>query len=219
MRRIAVLTSSTGTGSNLQALIDAQTDGFNGQIVCVFSAKPKVYGLVRAHEADIPTEVVDFDEYRQAGRPQSWYEEDLARKLQKYSPDLIVLAGWTMQLSKEFLRYFPWRVLNIHPGIMPEEPGRPYRLPDGSFADDCAGLSGENAVKAMLASGKKYAGSTVHVVTDRDDWGPVVNRGIVEIKEADTVATLYDRIKAKEHRIIVESLRELCAEPARVKKD
>lgn len=212
VRRIAVLTSNTGTGSNLQALLDAQTDGYNGQIVCVISAKPNVYGLVRAHEADVPTEVVDFEDYRRAGRPRAWYEEDLARKLQGYSPDLIVLAGWTMQLSKHFLRYFPWRVLNIHPGLLPDQPGERVKLPGGQLGDPCTGLSGENAIKAVLASGSKYAGSTVHVVTEREDWGPVVKRGLVKVKPDDTVTSLYDRVKQTEHKIIVQSLKELCLE-------
>ncbi len=210
MRRIAILTSNAGAGSNLQALIDAQTDGYDGQLVCVISSSPNAYALVRAHEADIPTEVMDFGEYQAAGKPRSLYEQDVALKLQTYNPDLIVCAGWTLVLSKVFLRYFPWRVLNIHPGLLGDGPGQPYTLPNGQHADPCTGLSGENAVKAMLSGKQPYAGSTVHVVTDDVDAGPVVLRGVVPIKPDDDVKSLYHRLKGEEHRIIIKSLHQLC---------
>lgn len=213
MRRIAVLTSNIGTGSNLQALIDAATTGYNGQIVCVVSSKPDAKALERAKEADIPTEIFDYAEYRKKGQPRSRYEEDLARKLQRYSPDLIVLAGWMLVFSKTFLRYFPWRVINLHPGLIPDKQGEQFKLPDGSYADDFAGLSGENAIQAVLASGQTYAGSTVHVVTEQVDWGPIVERGVVKVEPGDTVESLYERLKEKEHEILVHSVKELCTEP------
>jgi phosphoribosylglycinamide formyltransferase-1 len=210
MRRIVVLISNAGTGSNLQALIDAQTTGYDGQIVGVVSSTPDAYGLVRAHEADIPTEILDFKDYQANAIPRDRYDEDLARVVQKYSPDLVVLAGWMLILSKSFLKYFPWKVLNLHPGLIPDEKGEKFKLPDGTYADDFAGLAGSNAIKALLASGQTYAGSTIHVVTDEVDWGPVVNRGLVKVEAGDTVETLYDRLKGKEHEIMVASLKELC---------
>lgn len=209
MRRIAVLISNTGSGSNLQAMIDAQAEGYDGQIVAVVSSKPNAYGLVRAHEADIPTEVLDFSAYREAGKPRSLYEQDLVPVLQRYAPDLIVCAGWMLILTRDFLRYFLWRVLNLHPGLLSED-GQPFRLPNGQFADPCTGLAGENAIKAVLAAGQPYAGSTVHVVTPDVDGGPVVMRGLVKVQPGDTVNSLYQRLKGKEHQIMVESLRQLC---------
>ena len=210
MRRLAVLISNIGSGSNLQALIDAQADGYDGQIVCVVSSKANTYGLLRAREADIPTEVMDLSEYKAAGKPRSLYEQDLAMRLQRYAPDLIICAGWSLQLSYTFLRYFPWRVLNLHPGLMGEKAGQRFRLPNGQYADPCYGLSGENAIKAVLANGQPYAGSTVYVVTPEPDVTPVVTRGLVPVEEGDTVDMLYNRLKAKEHEILVESLRQLC---------
>lgn len=218
MRRIAVLISNSGSGSNLQALIDAQTAGYDGQIVAVISSKPHAYGLVRAYEADIPTEVLDFSEYREAGKPRSLYEQDLVHVLQKYAPDLIVCAGWMLVLSENFLRYFPWRVLNLHPGLLGED-GQPFRLPNGQFADPCTGLAGENAIKAVLAAGQPFAGSTVHVVVPSVDAGPVVMRGLVRVRQDDTVDSLYHRLKGKEHEIMVESLRQLCRPAKTVRQE
>lgn len=217
MRRIAVLTSNAGSGSNLQALIDNQADTYDGQLVCVISSSPNAYALVRAHEADIPAETWDLSEYIAEGKPRSLFEQDLARKLQTYNPDLIILAGWTLSLSHSFLRYFPWKVLNLHPGLLGDKPGEPYRLPNGQNADPCIGLSAENAIKAILASGQPYAGSTVHVVTGNPAETPVVMRGLVEVEDTDTVESLYTRLKGKEHEIIVESLRQLCL-PKRTRK-
>lgn len=210
MRRIAVLVSDIGTGSNLQAMIEAQTAAFDGQIVCVVSSVPEAYSLVRAYEADIPTEVLDFSQYQADGKPRSLYDQDLAMTLQRYSPDLIVCAGWKHILSRAFLRYFPWRVLNLHPGLLGDSPDEPFVLPNGQKADAFAGLAGENAIKALLASGQPYAGSTVHVVTDEVDGGPVVLRGLVPVQPDDTVDSLYARLKSKEHEIMVEGLRQLC---------
>lgn len=214
MRRIAVLISNKGTGSNLQALIDAQATGYNGQIVVVVSSKPDAQGLERARQADIKTEILDYGEYRQAGKPRSLYEQDLAHLLQTYSPDLIVLAGWMLMLSKKFLQFFPWRVINLHPGLLPEKSGTKFELPDGTFADPCEGLAANNAIQAVLASGQTYAGSTVHVVTKDVDSGPVLRRGMVKVEPGDSVETLYGRLKKKEHEILVAAVKELCKQPA-----
>ena len=209
MRRVAVLISNTGTGSNLQNLIDNQAAGFNGQVVCVISGKADVYGLVRAHEADIPTQVLDYASYEKFGKPRAQYEEDLARLLQGYTPDLIVLAGWSMELTETFLKYFPWRVLNLHPGLLPDSSGERFRLPDGSMADPMIGLAGATAIQTVLASGSKYAGSSLHVLTE-DYHGPVLGRTTVEIEPADTVDSLYSRLKAAEHKMVLETMAELC---------
>ena len=212
MRRIAVLISNTGSGSNLQALIDGQAEAYNGQIVCVVSDKADGYGLTRAREADLPVEVLDYTEYQRQGKPRTHFEEDLARKLQTYSPDLIVLAGWTLDLSETFLRYFEWRVLNLHPGLLPDAGRHKYKLPDGSFADPCIGLSGANAIQAVLAAKQIYAGSSVHVVTPEVHEGPVLARAVVKVELNDTMMSLYERIKGEEHQALLRVMRELCVE-------
>ena len=215
MRRIAVLISNKGSGSNLQALIDGQADAYNGQIVCVVSDKADGYGLTRAREADLPVEILDYTDYQRQGKPRAHYEEDLARTLQRYSPDLVVLAGWTLDLSDTFLRYFEWRVLNLHPGLLPDQGRHKFKLPDGSFADPCIGLSGANAIQAVLAAKQTYAGSSVHVVTPEVHEGPVLARAVVKVEPNDTIMSLYERIKGEEHQALLRVLRELCVEETR----
>ncbi|MSU75895.1 hypothetical protein EXS54_00240 [Patescibacteria group bacterium] len=212
MRRIAVLISNKGAGSNLQALIDGQADRYNGQVVCVFSDKPDGYGLTRAREADIPTEVLDLADYQTQGRPRSHFEEDLAHRLQKFSPDLVILAGWTLELSETFLRYFEWRVINLHPGLLPDPGRHKYKLPDGSFADPCTGLSGSTAIQAVLASKQTYAGSTVHVILQDGTPGPILGRGVVKVEGRDTIVTLHERMKGEEHQTLLNVMTELCVE-------
>ncbi len=214
MRRIAVLISNKGSGSNLQALVDGQADGYNGQVVCVVSDKPDAYGLIRAREADIPTEVIDYTDYEKHGRPRTHYEEDLAHRLQGYSPDLIVLAGWTFGLSATFMRYFEWRVINLHPGLLPDAKRHKFKLPDGTFADPCLGLSDSNAIQAVLASKQTYVGSTVHALKPDGSPGPVLARGVVKVEPQDTIVSLHERIKGEEHRIMLAAMRELCLETA-----
>jgi phosphoribosylglycinamide formyltransferase-1 len=217
MRRIAVLISNQGSGSNLQALIDGQAEAYNGQVVCVVSDKASGYGLIRAREADIPTESLDLADYERQGRPRAHYEKDLAYLLQRYSPDLIVLAGWTLELSETFLRYFEWRVINLHSGLLPAPGRHKYKLPDGTFADPCLGLSGANAIQAVLASGQTYAGSTVHAVTPEDWYGPILARGVVKVEPEDTILKLHERITGEEHRTLLRVLRELCVEESGMK--
>ncbi len=214
MRRIAVLISNKGSGSNLQALLDGQADAYNGQIVCAVSDKASGYGLIRAREADIPTESLDLADYERQGLPRSRYEEDLAHKLQTYSPDLVVLAGWTLELSETFRRYFEWRVVNLHSGLLPDPGRHKYKLPDGSFADPCLGLSGANAIQAVLAAKQTYAGSTVHVAAPEEWYGPILGRAVVKVEPTDSILSLHERITGEEHRTLLRVMQSLCVEEA-----
>jgi phosphoribosylglycinamide formyltransferase 1 len=218
MRRVAVLISNKGSGSNLQALIDGQTDAYNGQVVCVVSDSSSGYGLIRAKEADVPTEVIDFGDYQRQGRPRGHFEQDLARRLQTYSPDLIILAGWTLSLGSTFLRYFEWRVVNLHPGLLPAKGRHKYKLPDGTFADPCVGLSGANAIQAVLAAGQTYAGSTAHVVLPDGSAGPVLARSLVKVETDDTMRGLHERLTGEDHKVLLKVAEELCREPIRAAK-
>ncbi|HEY8108576.1 MAG TPA: formyltransferase family protein [Patescibacteria group bacterium] len=211
MKRIAVLISNKSGGSNLQAMLDGQADKFDGQVVCVASDKEDAYGLVRAVEADVPSFTLDHAEFAAQGKPRQMYEEALARKLQTYSPDLIVLAGWTYELSGTFLGYFPWRTLSIHPGLLPDPGYHKYKTPDGEFADPCLGLSLRNALQAILASGQKYAGSSIFAYTPAGAIGPVLSRGVVEVQDGDTAEQLSARVKPEEHRALRRALAEVCA--------
>ncbi|MDP4000416.1 MAG: formyltransferase family protein [bacterium] len=211
MKRIAVLISNKSGGSNLQAMLDGQAEAFDGQVVCVASDKEDAYGLVRAREADVPTITLDHADYAAKGKPRQMYEEALAHKLQKHYPDLVVLAGWTYELSETFLRFFPWRVLSIHPGLLPDPGYHKFKLPDGEFADPCFGLAGGNAMQAVLASGQKWAGSSIFAYTPDGAVGPVLGRGMVSVEDGDTPEKLAARVKPEEHKALRKALAEICA--------
>ncbi len=213
MKNIAVLTSNKGTGTNLQALIDACTNGqINGQICVVVSNAANAYGLVRAKNADIPIEVFPLKSYTEHGKTRQEYDHDLAQLIKKYNPDLIVLAGWILILSNEFLKHFPKKVINLHPGLIPDKKGQPVQLPDGTPALQLAGMHTENAIAALLESGATYGGSTIHFVTEDADWGPVISRVFENIQANDTVETFYPRLKKKENQALVEAVKTLCQE-------
>lgn len=121
MKRIAVLISNKGTGSNLAAILDAIEKGIikNGKVVVVVSDKEDAYGLVRARKRNIPTEVLPVKNYRSA-KMRKKYDEDLGKLLRKkYKVDLVVLAGWMIILGKNFIKYFRNKTINLHPGLLP----------------------------------------------------------------------------------------------------
>jgi phosphoribosylglycinamide formyltransferase-1 len=208
MRRIVILTSSEPT-EHLPAILDSQTEAFNGQIVCVVSSHGASPALKTAVEADVAIESLDFSEYCRWGKPGALYEEDLAHLLQKYSPDLILLEGWSVPLSRRFVRYFPWRVLGISKGLT-DDAGEPITLPDGSRSDTLTGLTGQNAVQAALASTASHIGSTVHVVLDSPEYGPVVTHAKVELQPGETPESLEARWQAAEQASLIKSLSDLC---------
>src|SRR3990167_4865560 len=137
------------------------------------------------------------------------YSKDLANLLKKYSPDLIVLAGWILILTKEFFEVFP-KVLNIHPGLIPDSVGGKVYFPDGGEAPSNKEMHTEDAIASFLDGGYKFAGSTVHFVTPSVDWGPVVSRDFEEIKKGDTLDSLYSRLKKKEHFMLVKAIKLFC---------
>ncbi len=210
VKNIAVLISDKGTGTNLQSIIDATKGGeIDGKVVVVVSNTSKAFGLQRAQKHSIPTEVFGWKKYQESGRSREEYSKDLTKLLQKYKLDLVVLAGWILILKKEFFEQFPY-VLNIHPGLIPDTPGKKVYFPDGKEAPTNEQMHTENAIGAFLNGGYKYAGSTVHFATPTADWGPVVFRDFEEIKKDDTVDSLYTRLKKKEHKMLVTAVKLFC---------
>ncbi len=211
MKNIAVLTSNKGTGTNLQALIDVCKNGhINGRICVVVSNAQNAHGLVRAQNNHIPTEVFSLKAYTEHGKTRQEYDANLAQLVKKYNPDLIVLAGWVLILSNEFLKHFPRKVINLHPGLIPDKPNEPVIFPDGTEAPHLCGLHTENAITCLLESKATYGGSTIHFVTENADWGPVLARVFEKIKLNDTVETFYPRLKRKEHQVLAEAVKKLC---------
>ena len=192
----------SGSGTNLQALIDAiESHELPGvAIALVVSNNIDAYGLERAHKHHLQAMHLPWHD-----RAES--EAKLLTWLRLFQVDLIVLAGWMRILSANFLAQFPRRVINIHPALLPDNgTGSSYTTRDGTRIPVFRGL---HAVRQALEAGVKVTGSSVHFVTPEVDAGPVICREEVAILEGDTEESLHERLKAVEHRLIVEAVRKL----------
>jgi len=183
--RLVVLAS--GTGTTLQALIDASDLG--GEIVAVGSDRAGSGALERAAAAEIPTFVVPFDGYPDRG---DWNRAFQAA-LEGYRPDLVVLAGFLRIFDPQLVRAF--RIVNTHPSLLPSFPG-----------------VGVRAVRAALTHGVKLAGATVHWVTEDVDSGPILAQVAVPVYEDDDEQSLFARIQVAEKPLYVDTIRRLCKE-------
>lgn len=198
-RRIAVLVS--GSGSNLQALIDAieSHELSNVEIALVVSNKANAVGLQRALTHKIPALYL----------PWSWTRQEVEAKLAAvftlFQIDLIVLAGWMRIFTPDFIASYPNRIINLHPALLPDDgQGNTFTTSNGSVVPVLRGL---HVVKRALESGVKVTGSTVHYVTPEVDAGPMLRRAEVPIEDSDTEETLHERIKQVEHKLIVEAIK------------
>ena len=196
--RIAVLVS--GSGSNLQALIDAiegeQLPGV--EIALVVSNKADAQGLQRALKHRLPALYLPWRERAEA-------EAKLTILLNLFKADLIVLAGWLRIFSADFITQFSGRIINLHPALIPDAGvGSSFTTRDGSVIPVFRGL---HAVRQALDAGVKITGSTVHYVTPEVDAGPVICREEVAIEEGDTKESLHERLKLVEHRLVVEAVK------------
>lgn len=186
MKSIVVLIS--GSGSNLQAIIDACAAGFiAGRISAVISNKAGVFGLQRAAEADIPTVVLDHKTFpdRQS------YDAALQQAIDSYQPDLVVLAGFMRILTAEFVGHYQGRLLNIHPSLLPK-------------------YQGLHTHQRALDAGDSQHGCSVHFVTAELDGGPVVLQAKVPIFAGDDAAVIAERVHEQEHRIYPLVVRWFC---------
>ncbi|KAF9209177.1 hypothetical protein BGZ49_005964 [Haplosporangium sp. Z 27] len=200
--RVVVLIS--GTGSNLQALIDAVKNGtLKAEIPLVISNRSKVYGLTRAEEAGIPTKVLALKPYTTAGKTRDEYDSDLAQLIVEAKPDLVVLAGFMHILSPTFLDQFPSTpLINLHPAL-------PKQF-DGAKAI-------ERAFEAYKNGEIKHTGVMVHRVIQEVDGGEPLLVKEVEIKPEDDLAALQERIHSVEHVLIVQGAVMVLEEEAKKK--
>jgi formyltetrahydrofolate-dependent phosphoribosylglycinamide formyltransferase len=192
--RLAVLIS--GNGSNLQAIIDAiHMRVLPAEIVLVVSNRKDAFGLQRAAKAGIPTLYHPLKPYSDAGRSRQQYDADLAAQVKMYKPDWVVLAGWMHIFSSEFLRHFPYRIINLHPALPGQFPGA------NAIAD---------ALAAYKAGKIKHTGCMVHLVPDEAvDSGPIIGSVDVPIYSNDTEETLGQRVHQVEHTLLIQSLLRL----------
>ncbi|WJY13978.1 phosphoribosylglycinamide formyltransferase [Pectobacteriaceae bacterium CE90] len=177
MKNIVVLIS--GQGSNLQALINACKNGrIKGRVAAVFSNNPDAFGLTRAQEAGIDTQVLNPKSFEE----RAAYDAALADEIEKYTPDLVALAGYMRILSPEFVERFAGKMLNIHPSLLPKYPGL-------------------HTHAQALANGDTVHGTSVHFVTDDLDSGPVILQAKVPIFAEDTEQNVLERVQVQEHTI------------------
>lgn len=175
--RVVVLIS--GSGSNLQALIDGWKSGdLPIDLVAVISNRPDVLGLERATKADIPALVLDHKGFAD----REAFDRALMEKIDSFTPDLIVLAGFMRILTPEFTQHYTGKMLNIHPSLLPK-------------------YQGLHTHQRALEAGEKYHGVTVHFVTAELDGGPAVIQASVPILNGDDATTLAKRVQRQEHVI------------------
>lgn len=181
--RIAVLIS--GSGSNLQAILDAAE---RGEIPCrvgiVISNRADAYGVVRAERHGVPVEVVEH----RAFPSRETFDAKLVEIIRASGAELVCLAGFMRVLTPVFVRAFPHRILNIHPALLPSFPGT-------------------HGPRQALAYGVRFSGCTVHFLDEGVDTGPIIVQAIVPVYDDDTEDTLAARILLQEHRIYPMAIR------------
>ena len=212
--RIVVLVS--GSGTNLQALIDAEiadkaqqaeqaekaqqveqaqpaAPAFGATIVAVGADRTGIQGLERAEQAGIPVFALRVKDF---ATREDW-DRALRDKVAEYEPDLVVSAGFMKIVGKEFLARFGGRFVNTHPALLPSFPGA-------------------HGVREALAYGAKVTGCTVHFVDDGVDTGPIIAQGVVEVRDEDDEDALHERIKEVERRLLVDVVGRLARHGYRI---
>jgi len=182
MIKIAVLVS--GSGSNLQALIDAN---LSGQIVGVISNKPEAYALARAQKAGIQTAVIEHKQYpnREA------FDDVMHQQLLDWDVDLVVLAGFMRILSEKFVKAWEGKMVNIHPSLLPN-------------------YKGMHTHQRVLNTGDTLHGCTVHYVTAELDAGQALAQGVLKVSHQDTTHSLAQRVHVLEHLIYPQVVEWIC---------
>ena len=200
MKNIVVLVS--GGGTNLQALIDAEKRGEikGGKITCVISSKPGVYALERAKQNGISTRVISRKDYADV----SSYTKAVTDALVDEKADLVVYAGFMTILDEQVVKVFPYKMMNVHPALIPSFCGK--------------GFYGLHVHEAVLESGVKLTGATVHFVTEVCDGGPIILQGAVPVMNGDTPEVLQKRVMEQaEWKLLPKAVSLFCEDRITVK--
>lgn len=186
--RPSIVVLASGSGTNLQALIDASRErDYPGEIIAVGCNKPDAFALERAAQANIPTFVVN---HKNHGSREE-FDGALMAELRRYNPDLIVLAGFMRILTDDFVRAFRGKMLNIHPSLLPA-------------------YTGLNTHQRVLEAGDKVHGVSIHFVTEELDGGPVIAQAEVPVASDETPESLAERIQQEEHLLYPIVVRWFC---------
>ena len=200
MKNIVVLVS--GGGTNLQALIDAQSRGEikGGRISCVISSKEGAYALERAEKANIPTVVIPRKEYAN----NKTYSEAILAELDRQKADLVVLAGFMIILDQCVTKAYPYRIINVHPALIP------------SFCGE--GFYGLKVHEKALEYGVKVSGATIHFVNEKADAGAIILQGTVNVENDDTPDVLQRRIMENvEWKLLPKAVSLFCEDKIYIK--
>ncbi len=185
LTKLPVIILISGSGSNLQAIIDQTNAGFLPiQVQLVISNEPTAYGIQRAQQVGIATQILEHRNFttRQA------YDNALLELIAPYDPELIVLAGFMRILTSNFVARYQGRMLNIHPSLLPKYPGL-------------------NTHARVLAAGDTVHGASVHFVTEMLDGGPIIIQAEVPVMPDDSPETLAARVLVKEHLIYPQAIK------------
>ena len=183
MKNIVILIS--GRGSNMEAVVRAaRSEGWPARVAAVISNKPDAAGLAFAQAHGIPTAVVPSKAYPD----RAGFDAALQREIDRFAPDLVVLAGFMRILTAPFVAHYEGRMLNIHPSLLPAHPGL-------------------DTHRKCLEAGEGEHGATVHFVTAELDHGPVVAQARVPVLPGDTEATLAARVLLEEHKLYPNAVR------------
>lgn len=175
--RTAILVS--GSGTNLQAFIDAVAAGSLDLDLCVvFSNNPNAFGLERAEKAGIPTACIQHGDFPD----RESFDRAVIAELDRWNPELLILAGFMRILSPAFVSHYEGKILNIHPALLPKYPGL-------------------NTHQRVLDAGDEWHGSTVHFVTEELDGGPRILQGRLPVDPQESADELQHRVQAIEHKI------------------
>ena len=169
----------SGTGSNLQALIESTGDGENpARIAAVIANRSDAYGLQRARQAGIATQVLEHADFAD----RDAFDQALMQAIDSFAPQLVVLTGFMRILTPAFVRHYHGRLLNIHPSLLPRHKGL-------------------HTHQRALQAGDAEHGCTVHFVTEELDGGPLVVQAVVPVQSQDTAASLAQRVHTQEHHV------------------
>jgi len=183
--KIVILIS--GRGSNMMSIVNAmQHDDLAIKISAIISNRPNAAGLKFAQQAGLDTAVIDHKHFQ----TRELFDQALAQKIDDYSPDLVVLAGFMRILTSEFVEHFAGQLINIHPSLLPK-------------------YKGLNTHQRAIDAGDKQHGASVHFVTPELDDGPVILQKSVPIFEHDTADTLAARVLTTEHLLYPQAIKKL----------
>lgn len=198
MKKLAVLISNTGTGTNLQAIIDGiENKKIHAEIVAVVSDTPDAMGLERAKKYNLPIII-------------SSKKEELLDILKKTHPDYICLCGWKQFITDEVIDFYPQKILNLHPGLIPDDLTSIVKNPDGTDGLWNKGKLTDAAIGNVIDQKNTYSGSSIHFLTHEFDFGPVLGRCFEKVNVGDTITSLYNRLKIKENKLYQDVLTDLC---------